>query len=148
MTKKTILAGTIAGSLLAAGLVVTALSGALSGAQAAPAREPDPRDAPAADKLAPRCLDGRHVGRIHVVDSHTLLVYDDFQNGYKLDISGPCTTMTDMSHIGFEFNGSDQICRAHDAFILHSEMNEAPLKCIINGVQPLTRTEAAALDEG
>jgi len=143
MTNKTILAGTVAGSLLAAGLIVTAFSGA----QSSLAREPDAR-APAEDKMAPRCLDGRHVGRIHVVDSHTLLVYDDFQNGYKLDISGPCSTMTDMSHIGFEFNGSDQICRAHDAFILHSEMDEAPLKCIINGVKALTRSEAAALDEG
>ena len=83
-----------------------------------------------------------------VIDDSTLLVYDDFRNGYKLDISGPCTTMNDMSHIGFEFNGSDQICRAHDAFILHSEFDEAPLKCIINGVQPLTRAEAEALDQG
>ncbi len=141
MTNKTTLAGVIAGSLLAAGLVVAAFSGP----SASLARD---RDAVSPDKVAPRCLDGRHVGRIHVVDSHTLLVYDDFRNGYKLDISGPCTTMNDMSHIGFEFNGSDQICRAHDAFILHSEFDEAPLKCIINGVQPLTRAEAEALDQG
>ena len=144
MTNKTTLAGVVAGSLLAAGLVVTAMSGA----QTSLAREPDARDASSADKMAPRCLDGGHVGRIHVVDSHTLLVYDDSRNGYKLDIAGPCSTMTDMSHIGFEFNGSDQICRAHDAFILHSEFDEAPLKCIINGVQPLTRAEAEAMDQG
>ncbi len=144
MTNKTTLAGVIAGSMLAAGLVVVAMSGP----SASLARDRDARDTPSADKMAPRCLDGRHVGRIHVVDSHTLLVYDDSQNGYKLDIAGPCTTMTDMSHIGFEFNGSDQICRAHDAFVLHSEFDEAPLKCIINGVQPLTRAEAAAMDQG
>ena len=144
MTKKTILAGVIAGSLLAGGLVVTALSGA----PASIAHESDARAMPAPDRLAPKCLDGRHIGRTHVVDAHTLLVYDDSQNGYKLTIDGPCRSMTDMSHIGFEFNGSDQICRAHDAFILRSEMDEAPVRCIINGVQPLTRAEAAAIDEG
>ena len=147
MMKKTSLFGGITAGIVAGGLVVTALSlTALTGAQTSLAGEPD--RVIASDKMAPRCLDGGRVGRIHVVDSHTLLVYDDARNGYKLTIDGPCTTMTDMSHIGFEFNGSDQICRAHDAFVLHSEMDEAPLKCIINGVQPLTRAEADALDQG
>jgi len=99
------------------------------------------------ERVAPRCLDGQHIGRMHVVDDHTLLVYDTSMNAYKLDVGGPCKTMTDMSHLGFEFNGGSQICRAHDAFILRSEMNEAPVRCIINGVTPLTRDEAAAIDE-
>ena len=96
--------------------------------------------------VAPRCLDARHIGRKHVVDDHTLLIYDDWGNAYKLGIGGPCRNMNDMSHIGFEFDGGDQICGAHDAKILYSEWNEPPVTCLINSVKPLTKAEAADLD--
>ncbi len=94
----------------------------------------------------PTCLDAHDTGRMHVVDDHTLLVYDSRQNAYKLDVSGPCRSMTDMSRFGFEFFGSDKICRAHDAKLLYSQNGERPLTCLINGVTPLTRNEAKVLD--
>lgn len=126
-------AGLLAGSLMVAGM-----------STAAPY---DDRGRSDPDRMAPRCLDARHIGGKHVVDEHTLLVYDDFGNGYKLDVGGPCRTMDDYSKIGFEFDGTDQICKAHDAKILFSHWDEAPLRCIINGVQPLTRAEAAELEK-
>jgi len=138
MNKVNILIAAATGAL-AAGLLVVSLS--------APSQARQYEDRTPSDRIAPRCLDGQRVGRIHVVNEDTLLVYDTSMNAYKLSIGGPCRTMTDMSHIGFEFNGGSQICHAHDAFILHSEMDEAPVRCIINGVTPLTRDEAAALDE-
>ena len=42
------------------------------------------------DKIGPTCLDAQRTGRFHVVDEHTLLVYDRSDNAYKLDIGGPC----------------------------------------------------------
>lgn len=97
----------------------------------------------------PRCLDGRNVGRTHVIDQNTLLVYDRFDNPYKLDVGGPCRSMNDMSVFGFEFKGSTQICNAHDAMLLRYEPPSAHVsRCLINGVEPLTREEAAELDKG
>jgi len=107
------------------------------------------RAAPAVDKgevKGPACLDGRDTHRIHVVDDHTLLVYDGRENAYKMDIGGPCRSMTDLSHFGFQFFGSDQICRAHDAQLLYSQNGERPVTCLINSVTPITRNEAKVLD--
>ena len=138
MAKKTYLVAFAAGGLLAGVLAISACattapaSGDQSAAQA---------------RVTPKCLDGRHIGRKHVVDDHTLLVYDDLGNPYKLDVGGPCRSMTDFSQIGFEFNGSHQICQAHDAMILRSENGERPVKCLINGVEPLTRDAARLLDK-
>lgn len=98
------------------------------------------------EQKGPACLDGRDTHRMHVVDDHTLLVYDGRQNAYKLDIGGPCRSMTDLSHFGFEFFGSDQICRAHDAQLLYSQNGERPVTCLINDVTPVTRNEARVLD--
>lgn len=107
-------------------------------------------DRPAAsgdrDSTAPRCLDSRHIGRKHVVDEQTLLVYDDFGHAYKLGIGGPCRNMDDWSQIGFEFEGGDEICNAHDAKILYSKFGEQPVTCIINSVKAVTKAEAEALD--
>ena len=138
MAKKTYLAGFAVAGLLAGGLIVTAC------ASTAPATGDQPS---AQARATPKCLDGRNIGRKHVVDDHTLLVYDSFGNPYKMDIGGPCKSMTDFSQIGFEFNGSNQICQAHDAMILRSENGERPVKCLINSVEPITREAAALLDK-
>ncbi|ESQ92227.1 hypothetical protein ABAC460_04875 [Asticcacaulis sp. AC460] len=101
------------------------------------------------ERATPRCLDGRNVGRTHVIDQNTLLVYDRFDNPYKLDVGGPCRSMNDMSVFGFEFNGSNQICDAHDAMLLRYEPpSNMVSRCLINGIEPLTREEAAELDKG
>lgn len=138
------------------GLKTLLLSGALAGlaaaavvAGAASSHEDKMSDPAYANKMGPRCLDGGHTGRIHVVDEHTLLVYDRDQNAYKLDVGGPCRSMSDMSKYGFEFNGSSQICRAHDATLLYFPVDHgAPNRCLINGVTPLTRAQADRLDPG
>jgi len=84
-----------------------------------------------------------------VVDDHTLLVYDKAQNAYKLDIGGPCRSMTDLSTFGFEFTGTTQVCRAHDATLLYFPIaHAAPSRCLINGITPLTRAQADQLDPG
>ncbi len=129
----------------AAGLVAGGLM--LAGFAGAPDRHDD-RDSRDTTASAPRCLDSQHIGRKHVVDANTLLVYDDWGNAFKLSIGGPCGNMDDYSHIGFEYDGSDQICGAHDAKILYSKWDEPPVTCIINGVQPLSKAEAAGLDKG
>ncbi len=97
-------------------------------------------------KPTPKCLDIHYTGRFHVVDDHTLLVYDTWGNPYQLDIGGPCRSMTDFSHFGFEVNGTSQVCQAHDAMLLYSQDTERPVRCLINGVKPLTKAEALVLD--
>ncbi len=137
MAKKNYLAGFAVAGLLAGGLIITAC------ASTPPAKDGQTAQA----RATPRCLDGRNIARKHVVDDHTLLVYDTFGNPYKLDYAGPCRSMTDFSQIGFEFNGTNQICQAHDAKILRSENGERPVSCLINGVEPITREAAALLDK-
>ena len=132
--------------LISGALAAAAATAAISGAVAAHEDRPA---SPDADKLAPRCLDADHTGRFHVIDDHTLLVYDRFQNAYKLDVGGPCRSMTDMSKFGFEFTGTTQICRAHDATLLYFPIDHgAPNRCLINAVTPLTRAQASELDPG
>ena len=114
----------------------------------APSKAADASASQSAASPPLKCLDGHHIGRIHVVNGTTLLVYDSWGNAFKLDIGdGPCRSMSDLSHIGFEFNGSDQICAAHDAQILYSETNERPLHCLINGVASISKDDAKALDK-
>lgn len=98
-------------------------------------------------RTPPKCLDARNAGGFHVVDEKTLLVRDGFGNGYLLDIGGPCRSMTNMSQFGFELYGSSEICRPHDAKILYSHSGEMPVKCLINGIKPISREEADALLE-
>jgi hypothetical protein len=138
MAKKTYLAGFAIAGLMAGGLIVTACASTATASS---------DQARAQTRVTPKCLDGRNIGRKHVVDDHTLLVYDTWGNPYKMDIGGPCKSMTDFSQIGFEFNGSNQICKAHDAMTLRSENGERPVKCLINSVEPLTREAAALLDK-
>jgi hypothetical protein len=138
MVKMTYLDCFAAAGMMACGLILTAC-----------AATPPAGDAPAVaqTQVTPKCLDGRNIGRRHVVDDHTLLVYDNWGNPYKMDVRGPCRSMTDFSQIGFEFNGTNQICRAHDAKILRSENGERPVTCLINGFEPITREAAALLDK-
>lgn len=126
-------AGALAGALLLSGFTTR--------------DDRDTRDTRDARPASARCLDSQHIGRKHVVDDHTLLVYDDWGNAFKLDIGGPCRNMDDWDHIGFEFNGTSDICGAHDAMILYSKFDEQPLRCVINGVHPVSKTEAAELDK-
>lgn len=143
-------AGVIAASVLSGALLVGGVSVVVSGANARQSENnwSSSASADAGSTRAPKCLDIQHVGRIHVLDPNTLLVYDTWGNPFKLSVGGPCRSMTDMSHIGFEVNGTDSICRAHDAMILYSQASEAPVRCIINGVQPISRSEADRIDKG
>lgn len=140
------LAGFAIAGLTAGIVAVTAFS-------ATQARENDSRDAARdsgrTERAAPRCLEGDRVGRFQVVDDHTLLVYDDFGNPYKLDVGGPCRGMNDFTRFGFEFHGSSSICKAHDATLLRLENpGLGTMRCIINGVESISRAEAEALDKG
>ena len=98
-------------------------------------------------RKTPKCLDARNAGGFHVVDEKTLMVRDGFGNAYLLDIGGPCRSMNNMSQFGFELYGTTEICRAHDAKILYSHSGEMPVKCLINGVKPISREEADVLLE-
>ena len=138
MAKKIYLAGFAAAGLAAGVLAVTMLAGP------APVSANEPGQGTVRE--TPRCLDGRNVGRKHVVDDKTLLVYDVWGNPYKLGTGGPCRSMDDYSQIGFEFNGSDQICGAHDAKIIYSQNGFLPARCVISSFQAITREEAAKLD--
>ena len=141
-------AAAVTASVVAGGLVIAAASMAVT----ASARDNN-WDAPAQDQAAqgarksPKCLDARNSGGFHVVDDKTLMVRDGFGNAYLLDIGGPCRSMTNMSQFGFELYGSTEICRAHDAKVLYSNSGETPVKCLINGVKPISREEADALLE-
>ncbi len=144
------LAGFAVAGLTAGIVAVTAFS-------ATQARENDSRDAardsgPEAgrtERVAPRCLEGDRVGRFQVVDDHTVVVYDDFGNPYKLDVGGPCRGMNQFTTFGFEFRGSSSICKAHDATLLRMENpGLGTMRCIINGVESISRAEADALDKG
>lgn len=137
----------IAATVVAGGAIVAGAA-SLTAAQARPAADDwGGKPAPVQDGKAPKCLDIRETGRFHVVNDHTLMVYDNWRNPYLLDIGGPCRSMDDLSHFGFEVNGTTEVCRAHDAFLLFSHDTERPVRCIINGVKMISRAEAATLDE-
>ena len=133
----------LSSSLLVAAVVMAGGVALSAGADPAPAGQ----SAAAQSHAAPRCLDIQNAGRKHVVNDHTLLVYDDFGNAFLLDIGGPCKTMDDYSKFGFEIQGSTQVCQAHDAMILYSHNDEPPLRCLINGVKPISKEDAKALDK-
>lgn len=151
MATKTVFAkaGMVAASVIAGGLMVAGLSVMTS----APANANDWDSAPAqsqaedGSKKGPKCLDIRQAGGFHVVDEKTLMVRDAFGNAYLLDVGGPCRSMSDLSNFGFEVQGTDQICRAHDAKLLYSNSGERPVKCLINGIKAISRAEADALEE-
>ncbi len=141
----------MAATVVAGGLLVAGAS-SLTSSQARAADDDwgKPAAQPAvagAEHKAPQCLDIRETGRFHVVNDHTLMVYDRWENPYLLDIGGPCRSMDDFSHFGFEVNGTTQVCRAHDAFLLYSNATERPVRCLINGIKVISRAEAAKLDE-
>jgi len=150
--------GAVAATVVAGGLLIAGASSLTSvQARAAedkgdwgakPAAEADPAKMAELDSKAPKCLDIRETGRFHVVNDHTLMVYDRWENPYLLDVGGPCRSMDDFSRFGFEVNGTTQVCRAHDAFLLYSNgIDHHMARCIINGVKQISRAEAARLDE-
>lgn len=136
----------VAATVLAGGVVVAAAS-LTAQARTDDWGKPAAQSMADGNRTAPQCLDIQNTGRFHVVNDHTLLVYDRWENPYLLDIGGPCRSMTDFSRFGFEVNGTTQVCRAHDAFLLFSQNTERPVRCIINGVKVISRAEAAKMDE-
>lgn len=138
MIRKTLLSAVVIAT--AAGVLAVATRSSASQAR-------DSDDRVATDRATPKCLDGQRTGRFHVVNDHTLLVYDEFGNPYKLDVGGACRGMSDFSTFGFEFTGSSDICRGHDAMVLRSEPpTHGVMRCTINSVTPMSRSDAAALD--
>jgi hypothetical protein len=141
--------GAVAATVVAGGLLIAGAS-SLTSVQARAAEDKDwgAKSAAELDRKAPKCLDIQQTGRFHVVNDHTLMVYDRWENPYLLDIGGPCRSMDDFSRFGFEVNGTTQVCRAHDAFLLYSNgIDHHMARCIINGVKLISRAEAARLDE-
>lgn len=136
-------ASVVAGGVIIAGASVAVTASAQDNNWGTPAQDQVSEGA----RKSPKCLDARNAGGFHVVDEKTLLVRDGFGNGYLLDIGGPCRSMNNMSQFGFELYGSTEICRAHDAKILYSHSGGIPVKCLINGVKPISREEADALLE-
>lgn len=140
-------AGLMAGVVAVGAFSVSQAEERHNGGRAAQAQEAGAQEA--SQRSAPRCLDGSRVGRFHVVDDHTLLVYDDFGNPYRMDVGGPCRGMSDFSTFGFEFNGGSDICKAHDATLLRREPpTMGTMRCMINGFESISRAEAAELDKG
>ncbi len=138
MNRKHIRIGLAAGLTLA----VVAVAGGL-------ALQPSQADEPShgQSQASPRCLDTRYTGRIHVVDDHTLLVYDRFDNAYKINHGGGCKSMDDYSQIGFVLSSGSDICAPHDAQLLYSPTGHGPrTTCIINGFSNVSKEEAQRLD--
>lgn len=123
-------------------LAVVAVAGGLA---LQPSQAAEPADGQT--KKTPRCLDTRYTGRIHVVDERTLLVYDRFDNAYKITHGGGCRSMDDYSQIGFQLTGTTDICAPHDAQLLYSPTGSGPrTTCVINGFTPISKEEALRLD--
>jgi hypothetical protein len=138
MNRKHIRIGVATGVALA----VVAIAGAMA-LQPSQAREPDEGQA----KASPRCLDTRYTGRMHVVNDHTLLVYDRFDNAYQIEHGGGCKSMDDYSQIGFVLNGSSDVCGPHDAQLLYSPTGHGSrTTCIISGFKSVSKAEAQRLD--
>jgi len=89
------------------------------------------------------CVDAGQLGRKMVVDKNTVLVEDYAGHAALLKLSAPCRNLDELDKIGFEFNGSSQICDRRDVKILYSRFTEAPVRCLIEEVIPLSRAEAA-----
>ncbi|MDC7683527.1 DUF6491 family protein [Asticcacaulis sp. BYS171W] len=113
-----------------------ALLGGLNLAHATPETTPTP------EARLKTCLDGHSLNRRMVVDKTTVLIEDGFGRSALLKLSKPCQNLDDLDRIGFEFIGSTQICGRHDVKILYSRFNEAPLRCLIESITPLSKAEA------
>ncbi|MBW8734112.1 MAG: hypothetical protein JF571_07375 [Asticcacaulis sp.] len=139
-------------TVMAGGLLIAGASSLTSApAHAAPNDDwgkPAAQGDAGTERQAPKCLDIQETGRFHVVNDHTLLVYDRWENPYLLDVGGPCRSMDDFSRFGFEVSGTTQLCRAHDAFLLYSNGTDRHMaRCIVNGVKVISRAEATTLDQ-
>lgn len=127
---------TMFGKVAALGVAAVLGLGGLSLAFAAP------QDKPEAEP-AHTCIDAGHLSRKMVVDKNTVLVEDYSGRSALLKLSAPCRNLDELDKIGFEFNGSTQICDRRDVKILYSRFTEAPVRCLIEEVVPLSKAEAA-----
>lgn len=125
--------------LAAVAVVVASGLGALSLASAAPEDTPGPHGKPD-DK--PKCIDASQLNRKMVVNKTTVLIEDGFGRSALLKLSAPCQNLDDLDKIGFEFFGGTQICDRRDVKILYSRFDEAPVRCLVESVTPLTKEEA------
>lgn len=99
------------------------------------------------EKAAPKanhCVDAGNDVRRMVVDKQSIMVEDGSGRGVLLTLSMPCKNLDELDQIGFEFNGSSQICDKRDAKILYSRNGEAPVRCLITEVKHLTREQTKA----
>lgn len=138
-------ASVLAGSMAVAG--ASALMTASASAQGNNWNAPAQSQAQDGAKTGPKCLDIRRTGGFHVVNEKTLMVRDSMGNAYLLDVGGPCRSMSNLANFGFEVQGTDTICRAHDAKLLYSNAGGPPVKCLINGVKPISQSDADALED-
>ncbi|WP_189488496.1 DUF6491 family protein [Asticcacaulis endophyticus] len=92
---------------------------------------------------APRqCFDLNNMRTRMVIEPDSLLIEDGFGKYVLLKLTAPCRNIDELDRIGFEFNGSTQVCSRTDVKILHSRNTEAPLRCLIDTMTPLTKDEA------
>ncbi|MDC7675646.1 DUF6491 family protein [Asticcacaulis machinosus] len=89
-----------------------------------------------------QCYDLGNMRSRMVIEPDSLLIEDAFGKYVLLKLTAPCRHIDELDKIGFEFNGSTQLCRKTDVKILHSRNTEAPLRCLIDTMTPLTKDEA------
>lgn len=128
-------------------MVLIAVAGGMMSAPAfaaTPAAQSVKPDAPRTE--APRqCYDFNNMRTRMVIEPDSLLIEDAFGKYVLLKLTAPCRNIDELDKIGFEFNGSTQVCSRTDVKILHSRDTEAPLRCLIDTLTPLTKDEARVL---
>ncbi|MFT3997691.1 MAG: DUF6491 family protein [Asticcacaulis sp.] len=89
------------------------------------------------------CVDGSQLSRRMVIDKSHVLIEDSSGRAAILKLTAPCQNLDDLDKIGFEFDGTTQVCGRRDAKILYSRFTEAPVRCLIEEYKPLSKAEAA-----
>ena len=96
-----------------------------------------------------QCVDISNLSSRQVVDKDTLFVRDTSGNAALLTLEAPCNHMDELDRIGFEVEGSSQICGPHDVKITYSRpMDIIGLKGLIGEVKPLSREDAHQIEYG
>lgn len=93
------------------------------------------------------CIDMDHLEASIVIDKNVLLVKEFGGPAAKLTLSQPCSQMSDLDRVGFEFYGSARLCQRTDVKILHSRFDEAPLTCLISKIEYVTDAEFKKLSD-
>jgi len=95
-------------------------------------------------RLAPQqCVNGGNSMTRRVIDKQTVLI-EDGGRAALLTLTSPCSNLDELDKIGFEFNGSTQICDRRDVKILYSRFTERPVHCLVSKITPLTPEQAKA----